>query len=352
MKEKMIPANENIFNGGLTRRRLLQSLGVTAAATLAVGSLAKSAILAAAEGDAKAGVFPVATMNHLSLAVSDYARSRDWYVDLLGMRVAWDDGKMCALEFGNKVKPNGIYIRKTNPNEKIGVGHFAFGTANFVQNKETMKATMDKMAVANVRPDGEHGWMADDPAGYMLNTWVPIKDPAMFPGAADPCKVADSATCKAAYQKGLVNLASAPKPSGKGFNALYYSQVVLNVPEKDLAKEKAFYTNLYGMKVLYDNQKGPNPQVFLRFGENTLILQKAIESAEKPYCNTYGYAIENYNHDKVEAELKRRGMDAKPHSKLAWTVSDPDGMRVDIAGPGFAEYLAKHCNGDAGTCRG
>jgi len=206
------------------------------------------------------------------------------------------------------------------------------------------------MGVSNIRPDGEHGWMADDPAGYMLNTWVPIKDPAMFPGAADPCKVADSETCKAGYQKGLVNLQSAPKPSGKGFNALYYSQVVLNVPEKDLAKEKTFYTNLYGMKVLFDNQKGSNPQVFLRFGENTLILQKVAESADKPYCNTYGYVVENYNHDRVEAELKRRGLDPKPHSKLAWTVHDPDGMRVDIAGPGLAEYLAKNCQGDAASC--
>jgi hypothetical protein len=62
--------------------------------------------------------------------------------------------------------------------------------------------------------------------------------------------------------------------------------------------------------------------------------------------------VENYNHDKVEAELKRRGLDPKPHSKLAWTVYDPDGMRVDIAGPGFAEYLAKNCKGDAANCPG
>jgi catechol 2,3-dioxygenase-like lactoylglutathione lyase family enzyme len=351
MKDKIVPAFRNIVNGGISRRRLLQSLGVTAA-SFAVGSLSTRGSVFAAAAEAKAGVFPVSTVNHLSLAVSDYARSRDWYVDLLGMRVAWDDGKMCALEFGSKLQPNGIYIRKINQNEKIGVGHFAFGTAHFMQNKDAMKVAMQREGATNIRPDGEVGWIADDPAGYMLNPWVPIKDPAMFPGAADPCKVAASDTCKAGYEKGLKNLASAPKPSGKGFNALYYGHIVLNVPEKDLPKEKAFYTNLFGMKVIYDNQKGPNPQIFLRFGQNTLILQKSAGPYEKPYCNYYGYVIENYNHDKVEAQLKSRGLDPKPNSKLAWTVHDPDGMRVEIAGPGLAEHLAKDCKGDAASCPG
>lgn len=351
MKDKIVSQFSDAVRGGISRRRILQTLGITAAAGVAAGPLlAGRSMAAVAAAEPNAGVFPVATINHLSLAVADYARSRDWYVDLLGMRVAWDDGKMCALEFGSKTQPNGIYIRKHNENEKVGVGHFAFGTANFVEKRDAMKATMDRMGVANIRPDGEHGWMADDPAGYMLNTWVPIKDPAMFPGAADPCKVAASETCKTGYEKGLANLASAPKPSGKGFNALYYSSVVLNVAEKDLAKEKSFYTGLYGMNVIYDNLKGPNPQVFLRFGQNTLILQKSANQSDKPYCNNYGYAIENYNHGKVEAELRRRGLDPKPNSKLAWTVQDPDGMHVQIAGPGLAEHLAKDCKGEAAGC--
>ncbi|MGH9681970.1 MAG: VOC family protein [Candidatus Acidiferrales bacterium] len=291
------------------------------------------------------------TINHLSLAVTDYARSRDWYVDLLGMRVAWDDGKMCALEFGRQAQPNGIYVRKANDNEKPGVGHFAFGTAHFQENREAMKAAMERQGLAHIRPDGEVGWIADDPAGYMLNTWVPIKSPAMYPGAEKPCEIASSEECKAGYEKGLKNLEAIPKPSGKGFQAIYYSQIVLNVPEKDLAKEKAFYTNLYGMKVIYD-EKGPSPRVFLRFGENTLCLQKTANPEDKPHCNHYGFVVEKYSHDKVGAELKRRGLDPKPYTNLAWTVHDPDGMTIEVASPGLPEHIANVCKEKAASCPG
>src|ERR1700736_4698991 len=85
--------------------------------------------------------FPVTTVNHLALAVADYARSRDFYVDLFGMRVAWDDGKGCALEFGSVTAPNGIYIRPfAKPGDKAGVRQFAFGIPTFMAHKAAMKA--------------------------------------------------------------------------------------------------------------------------------------------------------------------------------------------------------------------
>src|SRR6202035_1621031 len=106
---------------------------------------------------------------------------------------------------------NGIYIvQLAKPTDKPGVGHFAFGTPNFAENKDAMKAEMERRQLTNIRPDGGMGWIAYDPAGYMLNTWVPVKDKAMFPGAASPCEKADSATCKDAYEVGLKNLASIP----------------------------------------------------------------------------------------------------------------------------------------------
>ena len=103
----------------IDRRLLIQGLGLSAAAILAESALRSPLVALAAEA-AKTGVrvFPVVTINHLSLAAADYAKSRDWYVDLLGMRVVWDNGKMCALEFGSLTEPNGIYIRGLNQNEK------------------------------------------------------------------------------------------------------------------------------------------------------------------------------------------------------------------------------------------
>ncbi len=337
----------------IDRRQIIRSVGLAAATAFAASALPREAatVLAGAIPD-EGKSFPVVTINHLSLATTDYVKSRDWYVDLFGMRVVWDNGKMCALEFGSENEPNGMYITQiSNPNAKPGVGHFAFGTANFAEQKAAMKAEMERRSLANIRPDGSIGWSALDPAGYMLNTWVPIKDKAMYPGAASPCEDATSDACKAGWESGLKNLSSMPKANSRSFKATSYSHVVLNVPEADIPKEREFYSGMYGMKVIYD-KPAPDPEVFLRFGRNTLYLRKTANPGDKPYCNHFAFVVENYDQAKVEAELKRRGFDPKPDSKLAWTIADPDGMRVEVAGWGLPEHIANDCKGGNATCPG
>jgi catechol 2,3-dioxygenase-like lactoylglutathione lyase family enzyme len=321
----------------VSRRHLMQALGVTAGVAFAGGALPKAVAAfagSAAQNAMGAGKsFPVVTVNHLSLAASDYAKSRDWYADLFGMRVVWDDGKKCGLEFGSLTEPNGIYITQVaKPGDKAVVGHFAFGAPNVVENLAAMKAEMERRGLQNIRPDGGVGWSALDPAGYMLNTWVPIKDKAMFPGAAGPCEDANSAKCKDAYEVGLKDLSSIPKASGKGFKASSYRYIVLNVPEADIPKEREFYSGMYGMKVIEDKQTGPNPEVILSFGGNTLCLRKTANPGDKPYCNQYGFVVEKYDQAKVKAELERRGLKPEPDPKSGWTIHDPDGMSILVAG--------------------
>lgn len=315
------------------RRQLLQTLGLGAAA------LATGVFPARLAAQAKSGKsFPVTTMNHLSYQCGpDYVKVRDWYVDLLGGRVAWDNGKQCEVQFGDPAKPEGLYIRSANAGGKPTIGHFAFGIPNITTHISAMKVEMDRWGLKNIRPDGEHGWISDDPAGYMLNTWVPEKDPAMFPGAASPCKVADSKECRDAFEAGLKNLAKMPKPSGRGFTARYFTNIILNVPADMLQKERDFYRDLLGMKVLSENAK----RVTLKFGGDSLVLAGTLKSGEEPYCNHYGFHVDNFDAAKVEAELKRRGLNPKANTRFAWTVNDPDGMTVDIAGPGFLEEAAR-----------
>ena len=326
---------QDVETGKLNRRQILQALGVTGAAAFATIALPKNTLFAAGAA-AEGKSFPVTTVNHLALGVADYARSRDWYVDLFNMRLVWDDGKQCAVEFGSKTAPNGLYIRPVTPgsgnSDKPGVGHIAFGVSDFMAKKAGMKAEMERRDLTNIRPDGEHGFIANDPAGYMLNPWVPLKDPAMYPGAGGTCDDASSAKCKDGFSAGAKNLSAAPKPSGKGFTALYYSYVVLNVPQAQLAKEREFYSGMYGMKVIYEKMDGPSPEVFLKFGQNTLYLRKTANPNDKPYCNQYAFAVENYDQVKVKAELERRGLKPQPDAKTGWIVKDPDGLSIGIAG--------------------
>ena len=333
---------------------MLQALGLIATGAFGACVIPKAAaafVANAAQGTTGGGkVFPVTTVNHLALSSKNYARSRDFYVDLFDMRVAWDDGNQCALEFGSLTSPNGMYIRPLRPAEKPAVGHMAFGIPNFMSQKAAMRAELERRGARNIRPDGEVGWSCDDPAGYPLNVWVPEKDKAMFPGAAGPCAVAASEKCLAAWKAGQKNLHAAPKPSGKGFQATAYSFVVLNVP--DVSKERDFYRDLLGMKVIYDAPEGPRGQSFLRFGQNTLCLRKTLNPTDKPYCNQFGLTVENYDQSAVESELKRRGLKPRPDSKLSWLAMDPDGYQVGVSGTGFSEHLANDCRGRSATCPG
>src|SRR5579872_5038304 len=101
--------------GRIDRRQLLKALGliagdlVFAAPAMKAGAEFGTTLAQVSAGGGKA--FPVTTVNHLALSSHNYARSRDFYADLFGMRVAWDDGRGCALEFGSLTSPNGIYIR-------------------------------------------------------------------------------------------------------------------------------------------------------------------------------------------------------------------------------------------------
>ncbi len=79
-------------NGAIDRRTLIHSLAVAAAAL----ALPKQAAAAAA-----APAFKAIGIDHISYQVTDYARTRDWYADLLGMSVEGDDGEgQCRLYFG------------------------------------------------------------------------------------------------------------------------------------------------------------------------------------------------------------------------------------------------------------
>jgi catechol 2,3-dioxygenase-like lactoylglutathione lyase family enzyme len=325
--------------GKMDRRRVLQALGASGAAALAAGAVPFATAAAQSARAIHTGApgmsFPVLNVQHLSLQVADYVRSRDFYINVFGLRDAWDNGRQCALEFGSPALPNGLYIRRFGEGGTPAVGHIAFGVPNVTVHLEAMRLEMERRQLANIQADGELGWSADDPNGYELNTFVPAEPShAMFPGAGRPCADAESQACHEAYEAGLGEaLEAAPKPDGSAFKAYAFSYVVLHCA--DLVKGREFYENMMGMKVIQDHAD----QVLLRFGAETLALRPAGAGGEA-YVNHYGFAIADYDHAAVKAELDGLGLDPAPHTDRSWTLMDPDGMRIEAAAWGFPEYLA------------
>jgi len=328
--------NPRDFENGMDRRQLLHALGLTATVAFAASAVPKAmtAFAASAAQTAVAGgkVFPLTTINHLALAVADYAKSRDFYVDLFGMRVQWDDGKRCAVEFGSLASPNAMYIGAlAKAGDRPAVSHIAFGIPNFWSRKAAIKTELDRRGV-KVRPDGEAGWTLDDPAHSMTPGMqvAPEKDQAMYPGSNGPCAVAASEKCKAGWQAGQKNLDAIREPSGKGFRATSFSHIVLHVPAVD--KERDFFRDLWGMKVIYEKQEGQSRECLLEFGQNTLDLRQTAKPDDKPYCNEYGFVVEDFDPKKARAELERRGLDPEPDPHWAFAIKDPDGLRIGVAG--------------------
>jgi catechol 2,3-dioxygenase-like lactoylglutathione lyase family enzyme len=112
-------------------------------------------------GADKASLKAVA-VNHISYNVADYARSRDFYIDLLGMKVSFDDGKQCYLAFGNDY----LFIRKTkDPDNKPSVDHLAYTISNW--KREVVEAELKRHDL-DPKPDSKYGFTIHDADGYPI----------------------------------------------------------------------------------------------------------------------------------------------------------------------------------------
>ncbi|MGZ5259410.1 MAG: hypothetical protein ACXWC0_17465 [Burkholderiales bacterium] len=107
---------------------------------------------------------------------------------------------------------------------------------------------------------------------------------------------------------------------------------------------------MFGMRPVYEKRAGPDAQTMLRFGNDTLVLMNSRRADRSPYIDHFAFEIENYVAGRVEAELRRRGYKPQVESKLAWTLPAPEGMRIEIAGKGWPEYVGKYCNGSPAEC--
>jgi catechol 2,3-dioxygenase-like lactoylglutathione lyase family enzyme len=143
-------------SGKMTRRQLIQSLALTATAA----SAAMAAPAAAAAPDGKG--FKAIAVNHISYEVADYAKTRDFYSDLLGMKVLQDDGKQCFLAFGETF----LIPRGPRKDDKPPyVYHFAITIENW--NKDAVEAELNRRGL-QPKPDTKDSFHIKDPNGYDL----------------------------------------------------------------------------------------------------------------------------------------------------------------------------------------
>lgn len=139
--------------GKLTRRQLVQNLTVAATAAMAVGAASAAP---AVEGK----VLNATNFNHVSYQVTDYARSRDFYAGLFGMKVSEDNGKQCRLSFGDNI----LIVRNRQPAPKVD--HMALTLANWDEEKEDVAAELKRRGLKIVQGDTKTSLHILDPDGF------------------------------------------------------------------------------------------------------------------------------------------------------------------------------------------
>src|SRR5579864_4373256 len=180
MRQNIAGLRKAFESGKIDRRQLMHALGLTATAAFAAS--VSPEVAAFAGGGAQAAmaggmVLKAVAYNHINYQVADYAKVRDFYINLFGMKCVWDDGKQCSLEFGDP--PNAIYLRplrqpldrpagtgsSANWTEQMGQGnvdHLAFSIENF--QLDAVKSELARRGL-NPSPDGPFAWGIKDPSG-------------------------------------------------------------------------------------------------------------------------------------------------------------------------------------------
>jgi len=298
------------------RRQIIQAFGLSAmAACVMRAPQAAAAFSSRAEQGARTGskALKAVAWNHLSYNVADVAKTRDFYVDLFGMRVTWDDGSQSELDFGNPSAVDSIYLRKVKPGQQATVDHLAWSVENFT--KDGSGAELKRLGL-HPRDDGPAAWGLEDPDGFTAQ--VAARTGAWPAGPAEGAKI----------ETGLKNLGAIPAPSGKGFKAI---GAVVYLYVTDVGKSRDFYANLFGMEQAY--YKPEEPVCFLRFGASDgLCLRKTRRGNKKAYVDHFALVVADFKQNAVEAELKRRGLDPHHDTDGAFGIHDPDGNRITVGG--------------------
>jgi catechol 2,3-dioxygenase-like lactoylglutathione lyase family enzyme len=140
-------------SGKISRRELVRSIALAASAVSAASpSLAAPA----------APAFHAAAVNHISYSVADYAKTRDFYADLFGMKVSHDNGRECYMEFG----ATHLIPRNARPGAPTPrVDHIAYTIGDW--DRKAVEEELKRRGLSP-RPDEETSFHVKDPDGFDL----------------------------------------------------------------------------------------------------------------------------------------------------------------------------------------
>jgi catechol 2,3-dioxygenase-like lactoylglutathione lyase family enzyme len=99
----------------------------------------------------------------------------------------------------------------------------------------------------------------------------------------------------------------------------------ISVQTTNLARSIEFYTRVFGLKVLNEDKENK----IARMGV-TKIIVSLHEKAPVGIVDHFAIAIDDFDREKVTAELARLGLKAEENLDYGFFVRDPEGVPVQI----------------------
>jgi len=236
-------------------------------------------------------IFKAVAVNHISYRVADYARSRDFFVNLLGLAVESDDGHECVLTFGTPRRT--IRIGKhRRPGSGPAVDQFAIAVRGF-----DLGGSADAMRTHGLQPEpsGDHGWTIRDPDGRQIQV----------------CGASPSG--------------SVDRPVGV-FRAIAFNHLGYKVG--DYATTRDFLVDLFGMRIAFED--GRTCSVAFGDPEDAIYIARNKDPGNGAIVDHVAFSVAGFDLADAERRLRDFGLAPEPDGAHAWTVVDPDGFRVQI----------------------
>ncbi|MEO8314166.1 MAG: VOC family protein [Pseudomonadota bacterium] len=99
----------------------------------------------------------------------------------------------------------------------------------------------------------------------------------------------------------------------------------VSVQTTDLARSIEFYSKVFGLKILSEDK----PNKIARLGV-TKVIVSVHEKAPVGIVDHFAIAIDDFDRDKVTAELAKLGLKTENHPDAGFCVRDPVGVPVQI----------------------
>jgi catechol 2,3-dioxygenase-like lactoylglutathione lyase family enzyme len=243
---------------------------------------------------------PVTSINHMTISVSDPARSLEWYQGLFGMPIAARQANTVILRVGDG--PQFMAIGG-GASDSPGINHLCLTTPNF-----------DDARI--VRILGEHGVTSAQTSGPMEVRvrqrgadfgGAPEGTPELYFGDPDGIviQLQDDTYCGGEGVLGETCMARPePAPTSGLLRIRDYNHFTLFVT--DGARSIALYQELFGMPV--DTYQGAMPVLRIGAGKQFLALAPAGRGPTGPIIHHTSLVVDDFDPDRVQGVLESYGV--------------------------------------------